>query len=290
VPSATASAAATAAPSGPVQLTVTTYETADQTIGAQGGADAKCGDPNEKAISGGYRIDEQGGPAGSHTGHATASYPTDDHTWHVDASNGGSGAQLILWVTVYCLKGDAGLVRSGPATAHINANGRGGTHQDCASGYVAGGGFRLDQSDSRVVVDSRPYLDATQQPIGWQANARDASGQGLNIDMYAVCATRTVTGAHFFTASISPAAGAGTDVTRACDDPQHQLLTGGGFDMPFVSDNQPDTSAEQHLDIFVSHSPVSAGAAPQTWKAAVYNSDTAPHPLRVWAECLVKGG
>jgi serine/threonine-protein kinase len=288
-----AASTSTSVPVGPpLSYQVHTYETHSVVPYSAAGdtpvVSVGCDADGEHLVSGGYRIDESGAPPNTHPDGATASFPSDARTWSASVHNSVPGSTVTLYVTAYCLRGnfDSGLlVRS--ASAQIGSYQRGSAAVTCDEGYATAGGFRLQPAASGIVVQSRPRLDSFGHPTGWISYAHDVSGHGATLQVYVLCATKTVASGTAATTTLTLDVGQSGDTTRGC--PDGQLLTGGGFEFPPAAGGGSDDQAELHEAIFVNHIPGSPGSTQQIWKVAAYNGDsgqTGQHTVRLWANCV----
>jgi serine/threonine protein kinase len=287
----------TSAPGGPpLSYQVHTYETHSvvpySAVGDAPVLSVGCGADGENLVSGGYRIDESGASPNTHPDGATASFPSDVRTWSASVHNSVPGSTVTLYVTAYCLHGNfdsGGLVRS--EGAQVGPYERASAAVTCDEGYAMAGGFRLQPAASGIVVQSRPRLDGTGHPTGWISYAHDTSGRGATLQVYVLCATKSVAGGSAATTPLTLEVGQSGDTTRGCSD--GRLLTGGGFEFPLAPDGGSDDQAELHEAIFVNHIPGAPGPTQQTWKVAAYNGDSGrsgQHTVRLWANCVQLAG
>lgn len=142
----------------------------------------------------------------------------------------------------------------------IGANSSGYVEVDCPSGALAvGGGFA--GSNGLIVYNSTP------QTGGWRTYARNTTGSGKQLNVYAICLYNTAGSVSWHTNQQTVLAGDSLRVEATC--PSGSIVTGGGF----------ASSSQRHWVYATRQS--TAG-----WETRALNISGVDQPLTTYAVCL----
>ncbi len=197
-------------------IVVHSVQSAQIPVGQKDTLTATCGS-GEQMVGGGFY-----GNAFEGAVHFTDNYPSGTNAWTGTIDNTIAPSWVQATVSIYCLQADYSIATT---IVHASSSGSGTTTANCPSGSVlVSGGYA---SGGGISIPNRN---------GWQA---------YGTDVYALCATQSLTSApDASTVFLSPN-GFGLSSVGTANCGSGQLATGGGFNSagaPIISSNGTSTS------------------------------------------------